>query len=182
MARRSKPPQEKTEGRLRTEANDIAKRAQPFLERIERIEEEKESEKGAFMERCKAFGEDIKEIYGEAKQDGITVKALKGIVKRRKLEKKIDAIDDAMDLDEQAQFAALALAFAGTPFGEHAKKRAEEAAEDARDLRQPGASAADLVHAEEPRPDAEHLARIGRGPVPFDKGSGDASVVDELTR
>jgi uncharacterized protein (UPF0335 family) len=44
-----------------------------FIERIERLEEEK-----------KSFADDIKEVYGEAKGTGFDVKIIKAIVKIRK--------------------------------------------------------------------------------------------------
>ncbi|HHB82574.1 MAG TPA: DUF2312 domain-containing protein [Devosia sp.] len=46
-----------------------------FIERIERLEEEK-----------KAISEDIKEVYGEAKGSGFDVKAMRQIVRIRKLD------------------------------------------------------------------------------------------------
>ena len=46
-----------------------------LIERIERLEEEK-----------KAISEDIKEVYGEAKGTGFDVKAMRQIVRIRKLD------------------------------------------------------------------------------------------------
>lgn len=46
-----------------------------FIERIERLEEEK-----------KAISEDIKEVFSEAKSMGFDVKALRGVLKFRKQE------------------------------------------------------------------------------------------------
>ena len=53
-----------------------------FIERIERLEEEK-----------RALAEDIKEVYSEAKGAGFDVKIMRQIVKIRKM--------DQDDLDEQ---------------------------------------------------------------------------------
>lgn len=47
-----------------------------FIERIERLEEEK-----------KAIADDIKEIFAEAKGTGFDVKAMRAIVRLRKMEK-----------------------------------------------------------------------------------------------
>jgi uncharacterized protein (UPF0335 family) len=47
-----------------------------IIERVERLEDEK-----------KALGEDIKEIYGEAKATGFDVKTIRKIVRLRKMEK-----------------------------------------------------------------------------------------------
>jgi uncharacterized protein (UPF0335 family) len=53
-----------------------------FIERIERLEEEK-----------KALAEDIRDVYSEAKGNGFDVKVMRQIVKIRKMDKD--------DLDEQ---------------------------------------------------------------------------------
>lgn len=170
--------------------NDLASRAKPFIERIERLDGEIDSLTGEHMAACKELRADIKEVVKEAKGAGINAKALKGIIKQRKLQRKIDAIDTEFDLDESAQFDALALAFGDTPFGRHAKERAEQARgaadDDNRDLRprhlrQPGASAADPMHAEAgngeaARPDEAQLA----GMADWQQPQTDASVVDEL--
>jgi uncharacterized protein (UPF0335 family) len=47
-----------------------------FIERIERLEEDK-----------KAISEDIKEVYSEAKGTGFDVKVLRAIVRLRKLDR-----------------------------------------------------------------------------------------------
>ena len=53
-----------------------------FIERIERLEEEK-----------KALGDDIRDVYSEAKANGFEAKIMRQIVKIRKMDKD--------DLDEQ---------------------------------------------------------------------------------
>lgn len=52
-----------------------ASRLKSIIERVERLEEEK-----------KALGEDIKEVYGEAKATGFDVKVIRQIVRLRKIE------------------------------------------------------------------------------------------------
>lgn len=47
-----------------------------FIERIERLEEEK-----------KAMADDIKDVYAEAKSTGFDAKTMKSIVRLRKMEK-----------------------------------------------------------------------------------------------
>jgi uncharacterized protein (UPF0335 family) len=65
------------------DAGGIAgERLKSFIERIERLEEEK-----------RALAEDIKEVYSEAKGVGFDVKTIRHIVKIRKM--------DQDDLDEQ---------------------------------------------------------------------------------
>ncbi len=60
-----------------------AKRLRSFIERIERLEEEKA-----------ALAADIREVYAEAKGDGFDAKTMRQIVKLRKL--------DSADRAEQA--------------------------------------------------------------------------------
>jgi uncharacterized protein (UPF0335 family) len=52
-----------------------------FIERIERLEEEK-----------KALGDDIRDVYSEAKANGFEVKVMRQIVKIRKMDK--DELDE----------------------------------------------------------------------------------------
>lgn len=56
-----------------------------FVERVERLEEEK-----------KALADDIRDVYAEAKGNGFDVKALRHIVKLRKL-----------DVNERKEFEAI---------------------------------------------------------------------------
>ncbi len=59
-------------------------RLRSFIERIERLEEEK-----------KALADDIKEVFGEAKSDGFDVKIMRQILKIRKM-------DDADRAEQEA--------------------------------------------------------------------------------
>lgn len=56
-----------------------------FVERIERLEEEKQ-----------ALGEDIKEVYAEAKGNGFDTKVLRTVVRLRKQDSSERAEQDAM--------------------------------------------------------------------------------------
>ena len=53
-----------------------AKRLRSFIERIERLEDEKA-----------ALSADIREVYGEAKADGFDAKIMRQIVRLRKMDK-----------------------------------------------------------------------------------------------
>lgn len=69
-----------------TRAGKIAKdQLQSIIERIERLLEEK-----------KAIGDDVKEVYAEAKGNGYEPKAIRAIVKMR-----------AQDPDERAEFETI---------------------------------------------------------------------------
>ena len=58
-----------------SEGNVSAERLRLFLERIERLEEEK-----------KGISDDIKDVYGEAKSNGYDTKTMRAIVRLRKME------------------------------------------------------------------------------------------------
>jgi uncharacterized protein (UPF0335 family) len=104
--------------------NDIAAKAEAYIRQIEEIDEDLDSEKGEYMSRCRFLRDKRKHVFGAAKDDGIQVKPLKAVVKRRKYERKIEALPSEFDIDESAQYEALAEAFAGTPFGDFAAERA----------------------------------------------------------
>ena len=69
-----------------TDGGDIAaKRLRAFIERIERLEEEKA-----------ALAADIREVYAEAKGDGFDAKTMRQIVKLRKLDSADRAEQEAL--------------------------------------------------------------------------------------
>lgn len=77
-------------------ANDIggiaADRLRSFIERVERLEEEK-----------KGIQDDIKEIFAEAKGTGFDVKILRQIVRRRKMDRQMrQEHDELIGLYESA--------------------------------------------------------------------------------
>ncbi|EQA99502.1 hypothetical protein L288_19585 [Sphingobium quisquiliarum P25] len=59
-----------------SEGNVAADQLRLFIERIERLEEEK-----------KGIGDDIKDVYLEAKANGYDVKTMRSIVRLRKMER-----------------------------------------------------------------------------------------------
>jgi uncharacterized protein (UPF0335 family) len=63
-----------------------------FIERIERLEEEK-----------KALAEDIKEVFAEAKSNGFDVKIMRKVISLRKIEPaELDEQETLIDLYKQA--------------------------------------------------------------------------------
>lgn len=69
-----------------------ADRLRAFLQRIERLDEEKDG-----------LAADIREIYAEAKGDGFNTKVMREIVKRRKQDKaSVQEQDALLDLYEAA--------------------------------------------------------------------------------
>lgn len=133
--------------------NDLAARAEKFIRQIEDIDTDLASEKGEYMARCRPLRDARKDVFGAAKDAGIQVKPLKAVIKRRKHEREIEALPSEFDIDESAQYQALAEAFAGTPFGSFAAERAQETADNGDGRRE----------------DEQHLARIGRGGDPIDQ-------------
>lgn len=113
--------------------------------------DERDSVRGEAMARCRQLADDIKVVYGEAKDEGLAVKALKGRIKRRQKLREVAAIPAEFDIDETSQYDAQCAAddFAGTPMGAFMQR---EQAEQARN-----------GNGEEPREDEEYLKRIGRG-------------------
>lgn len=81
--------------------NTIDVKARPFLDRVERIMSEMESDKGVYMAKCRANRDRIKDVLTEAKDQGLPVRAMRGIVKFRDLERKQQKIAAKLeDADE----------------------------------------------------------------------------------
>ena len=67
-------------------------RLKSFIERIERLEEEK-----------RALAEDIKEVYAEAKGTGFDTKIMRQLIKLRKMDKEeVDEEESLLDLYKRA--------------------------------------------------------------------------------
>lgn len=90
-------------------ANIAADQLRLFIERIERLEEEK-----------RGLTDDIKDVYAEAKGNGYDTKTMRAIVKLRRMEK--HHRDEAEALLD-AYKAALGM-LAGTPLGDYALSKA----------------------------------------------------------
>ncbi len=171
----SKPKSSTRPTVARPGANTLEGKAQPYLKRVENLLTDLDSKRGAYMAECKVVREDIKEIYGEAKDHGISVKALKALVEYRVLEKKQAKLAEDFDIEEQAAYSQLVSALG--PLGFAAAQRAgylpaNENAGEERDVRprhmtQPGASAVTTTENGNgdpaPRADEAELARLGRG-------------------
>jgi len=152
--------------------NSMEGKAEGYLKRIETLLAEMESAKGTYMAECKERREDIKEIYAEAKDAGVPVKALRGVVKMRALDKKLNAIADGLDEDEAEAYELLCEALG--PLGAAAAKAAGHKSkndDDERDLR-PDA----LKQADQARADEAELAKVGKG------ADAKAAAVDSLAK
>lgn len=100
-----------------------------LAERIENVEAEGETDKGAYMQRCKARNEDIADIVEEGKARGIPPKPFKKALRARKLSKKIEALRaDLNDMVDQESYDQIRLSLgdlADLPLGEAALKGKE---------------------------------------------------------
>lgn len=79
-------------GKAKDVGGVAGQRLRAFLERIERLEEEK-----------KALGDDVKDIYAEAKGVGFDTKIMKRVLKLRKMEpEKVREEDELLELYKAA--------------------------------------------------------------------------------
>lgn len=102
---------------------------QGYIAKIEGYFADMESEKGAYMRRCKSIRGSIDVVYEEAKALGIPKKVLKAHVDLRKLEGKKEAIVAKLDGDDAETFEMISDAlgdFATLPLGKAALHRAAD--------------------------------------------------------
>lgn len=88
------------------------------------------SERMAYMGRCKQIRQRMSGQYDIAAEKGIPRKALKLKVKERELERKIDALTEDLEPEEQDSFEMISAKlgdFANTPLGQAALDRAPRA-------------------------------------------------------
>lgn len=100
-----------------------------FIERIQNLHGDLESERGSYMAACKKIREDIKEVLAEAESEGFDKKVIKAIVKEIELFEKIKRLPDGFDMDTQSQYEALSSAlgaFADTALGQAALDRSKD--------------------------------------------------------
>lgn len=81
-----------------------------FIARIENIEDQKASERGEYMARCKVLNDDKDEVFKEAKASGLKKKALKTVLKQRELERKLKAVGEDLEGEDSDAFASMSLA------------------------------------------------------------------------
>jgi uncharacterized protein (UPF0335 family) len=87
--------------------NSLEGKAEEFLKRIETLHDDLETARGVYTQDCKMVREDIRSVYSEAKDKGVPVQALKGLVKHRQLTRKQNALAANFDHHEAAAFATL---------------------------------------------------------------------------
>lgn len=76
-----------------------------YVDRVERLLDDIESERGSFMAKCKSIREDIALVVQEAKdQHGVPKKEFKAVIKARELEAKAERIRDDLEAESQETF------------------------------------------------------------------------------
>lgn len=107
-----------------------------FVQRIESLGDDLLTERSEYMTRCKSIRGDIKLVLDEAKDAGIPRKELKLAVKTRELQRKVDAIREDLEGDEQDNYDMIRHALgdlADTPLGAAAlkpKRRRQRSSEE----------------------------------------------------
>jgi uncharacterized protein (UPF0335 family) len=135
------------EGRNRANADEMAS----FVDKMEELETEKLREKMAYMERCRRIQTQINELLDDAKGQGLPKNVLKAVVKARDLERKADAVMEALEDDAQQIFKDIREAlgdFADLPLGAAAVER-EEVTDDERTAAIVGAVKDDMTDEEQ---------------------------------
>lgn len=108
--------------------NSIDAKAKPFVDRVEEIQRQMESDKGEYMAKCRANRMRIKDVLVEAKDQGLPVRPIKGVIKYRALERKQEKIGAGFDdvaesalyqelVDTLGELGAAAARAAGFNFG-----------------------------------------------------------------
>lgn len=109
--------------------NGMAKLGKGFVERIELLEDDLQKAQERFKdETATPIKNDIKNIYDEAKAEGLTKKAIKAVVTARKKERQAELARKKLDIADQDTFDNIRLALgdlADLPLGEHALGEAE---------------------------------------------------------
>ncbi|WP_420408656.1 hypothetical protein [Hoeflea sp.] len=112
------------EGRNRANSDEMAS----YINRIEELDAELLREKMAYMERARRIQENKKAVLDEAKEDGLSKKAVRAVVKVRELERKAEAAREDLEDDDAATFDDIREAlgdFADSPLGQAAVERDE---------------------------------------------------------
>lgn len=100
-----------------SEGQNIPPRAEhivEFVKRIESLDADRETEKAESRNRCKVFADDIKAVYDEAREVGITTKSLKAKVKINKLEKQVEKIRTGLEDDQYTMLEIIEEALAAS--------------------------------------------------------------------
>jgi uncharacterized protein (UPF0335 family) len=104
----------------------MQEKVEPHIRKIESFLVELASEKGAYMARCRALKDEIKNVYEEASADGVSRPAFKEAVQTFGLQRKINAIRHKMEKDALEVYDEIITAIEGLddlPLGQAALER-----------------------------------------------------------
>jgi uncharacterized protein (UPF0335 family) len=104
-----------------------------LLRDIDAADAQLASLKGEYMEECKAPREDIANVFQQAKDKGLPVRAFRALVKNRRLDRQMHANVNRLEDDDQANYDALLVGlgdFIDLPLGQAAERRARPATEE----------------------------------------------------
>ncbi|MGY2052940.1 hypothetical protein [Methylobacterium sp. JK268] len=111
-------------------------RTRECVERIEAIADRKEAAHMEYMRQCSVFAEETKAVYDEAKKAwGLNRRSLKAVIKTRAMERKLEALRDDLEGEEQETFDQIRHALgdlADTPLGQTVLPADDGAEEDVR--------------------------------------------------
>jgi hypothetical protein len=110
MARRASAGDGEYTGRARKGKAFVKSVSQSFIDRIENLHSDLDSERGSYMKSCRSIREEIDSVYTEAVNAGIKKKVLKAEITKRALKAKEEAIRDNLEAEDQDEFDQLELA------------------------------------------------------------------------
>jgi uncharacterized protein (UPF0335 family) len=90
--------------------------ARKYMGELEKIDDDQARATGEFNAARK-------DVYGRAKADGIEKKLLRAAHKKRKYERKLEAIPSSMEDDDREKFEQLIAALGDTPLGQWAAQQ-----------------------------------------------------------
>jgi uncharacterized protein (UPF0335 family) len=98
-----------------------------FITRIENLDTNLSSEKGSYAKRCLEIRQDKDAVYDEAKNAGISKKALKAEIKKRGLKRQLEDVGSDLEGEDRDDFDALELTMG--ELGRAARNRARAEAD-----------------------------------------------------
>jgi uncharacterized protein (UPF0335 family) len=96
-----------------------------FISRVENLDNDLASEKGSYAKRCLEIRQDKDAVYDEAKNAGISKKALKAKVRKRSLQRQIESVREGLEGEDQDAFDMLEQSLGELGRAAAARSRAE---------------------------------------------------------
>lgn len=106
----------------------IGRSGADYVKKIENINKQLDTMHAEYMLECKDVRDDLRNLYKDAKADGVPLKSLKVAVKKREYARKSQEITIGLDLDEMSQLDKILRDLGdlvGTPLADAAIKQAK---------------------------------------------------------